>query len=302
MTEILSAPYVLEYSYTRSTGPVVGRFLESLRYEQLEGVKTADGRVLCPPLEYDEEGEPTTGEFVPLRPSGTVKSWSWVQEPRTGHPLDRAFAWALIQIDGADNAMVHIVDAENAKRMETGMRVRLRWAEEKNGTIRDIECFEPISPILPSPVHVEYKVNPGRHYSAYLRGLQQGKLIGGRDPQLGKVYVPPRAADPMTGEPTSEYVEVADEGVLTTFTIIRIPFEGQKLKPPYCFGAIVLDGADMPIYHLISGVPHEDIRMGMRVRAKWKPPEEWEPSLENILYFEPTGEPDAPFESYKEHL
>ena len=302
MTEILSAPYVLEYSYTRSTGPVVGRFLESLQYEQLEGVKTADGRVLCPPLEYDEEGEPTTGEFVPLRPSGTVKSWSWVQEPRTGHPLDRAFAWALIQIDGADNAMVHIVDAEKAKQMQTGMRVRLRWAEQKNGTIRDIECFEPISPILPGPVHIEYKVNPGRHYSAYLRGLQQGKLIGGRDPQLGKVYVPPRAADPMTGEPTSEYVEVADEGVLTTFTIIRIPFEGQKLKPPYCFGAIVLDGADMPIYHLISGVPHEDIRMGMRVRAKWKPPEEWETSLENILYFEPTGEPDAPFESYKEHL
>jgi hypothetical protein len=302
MSDILSAPYVLEYSYTRSTGPVVGRFLESLRYEQLEGVKTADGRVLCPPLEYDEQGEPTTGELVPLRPSGTVKSWSWVQEPRAGHPLNRAFAWALIQIDGADNAMVHVVDAEKAKRMQTGMRVRLRWAEKKNGTILDIECFEPISPIMPGPVHVEYKVNPGRHYSAYLRGLQQGKLIGGRDPQLGKVYVPPRAADPMTGEPTSEYVEVADEGVLTTFTIIRIPFEGQKLKPPYCFGAIVLDGADMPIYHLISGVPHEDIRMGMRVKAKWKPPEEWEPSLENILYFEPTGEPDAPFESYKEHL
>lgn len=302
MNEILSAPYVLEYSYTRSTGPIVGRFLESLRYEQLEGVKTVDGRVLCPPLEYDEEGQPTTGEFVPLRPSGTVKSWSWVQEPRTGHPLDRPFAWALIQIDGADNAMVHVVDGETAKRMQTGMRVRLRWAGEKNGTIRDIECFEPISPILLSPVHVEYKVNPGRHYSAYLRGLQQGKLIGGRDPQLGKVYVPPRAADPMTGEPTSEYVEVADEGVLTTFTIIRIPFEGQKLKPPYCFGAIVLDGADMPIYHLISGVPHDDIRMGMRVKAKWKPPEEWEPSLENILYFAPTGEPDAPFESYKEHL
>jgi hypothetical protein len=42
--------------------------------------------------------------------------------------------------------------------------------------------------------------------------------------------------------------------------------------------------------------------MGMRVRAKWKPKEQWVTSLENILYFEPTGEPDAPFESYKEHL
>jgi uncharacterized OB-fold protein len=281
---------------------VVGRFLESLRYEVLEGVKTADGRVLCPPLEYDEQGEATTGEFVRLRPSGTVKTWSWVAEPRTGHPFDGPFAWALIQIDGADNAMVHVVDAGSPKRMQTGMRVRLRWANQKCGTIRDIACFEPISPYMPGPVHLEYQVNPGHHYSAYLRGLEQGKLIGGRDPQLGKVYVPPRAADPMTGSPTCEYVEVADQGVLTTFTIIRIPFEGQKLKPPYCFGAIVLDGADMPIYHLISGVPHDEIRMGMRVKAKWKPEDQWETSLENILYFEPTGEPDVPFDHYKEHL
>jgi len=302
MSEILSAPYVLEYTYTRSTGPVVGRFLESLRYELLEGVKTADGRVLCPPLEYDEEGEPTTGEFVGLRPSGTVKSWSWVQEPREGHPLDRPFAWALIQIDGADNSMVHVVDAGKAKRMATGMRVRLRWAGEKTGTIRDIACFEPISPFMPSPLRLEYDVHPGLHSTAYLRGLLEGKLIGGRDPASGKVYVPPRAADPVTGNPTSEYVEVADLGVLTTFTVIHIPFEGQKLKPPYCFGAIVLDGADIPIYHLISGVPYDEIRMGMRVKAKWKPRDQWETSLENILYFEPTGEPDAPFDSYKEHL
>jgi uncharacterized OB-fold protein len=302
MSDILSAPYVLEYTYTRSTGPVVGRFLESLRYEVLEGVKTADARVLCPPLEYDEAGEPTTGEFVQLQPSGTVRSWSWVQEPRTGHPLKRPFAWALIQIDGADNAMLHVVDAGMAKRMRTGMRVRLRWSAEKNGTIRDIACFEPISPFMPAPVHLDYLVIPGQHYTEYLRGLQQGKLIGGRDPQSGKVYVPPRAADPVTGNPTSEYVEVSDTGVLTTFTIIRIPFEGQKLKPPYCFGAIVLDRADMPIYHLVSGLPYDEIRMGMRVKAKWKPKEQWEPSLENILYFEPTGEPDAPFESYKEHL
>ena len=58
----------------------------------------------------------------------------------------------------------------------------------------------------------------------------------------------------------------------------------------------------MPIYHLISGIPYDEVRMGMRVKAKWKPREEWTTSLENILFFEPTGEPDVPFESYKEHL
>jgi hypothetical protein len=40
----------------------------------------------------------------------------------------------------------------------------------------------------------------------------------------------------------------------------------------------------------------------MRVKAKWRPEAEWTTSLENIAYFEPTGEPDVPFDDYKEHL
>ena len=135
-----------------------------------------------------------------------------------------------------------------------------------------------------------------------LRGFEQGKIIGGKCSTTGKVYVPPRGSSPVDGKPTEEYVELAHTGVLTTFTVVRIPFEGQKLPPPYCFGAIVLDNADLPLYHLISGVPYDEIRMGMRVKAKWKPRDQWETSVENILYFEPTGEPDAAFETYSEHL
>ena len=42
--------------------------------------------------------------------------------------------------------------------------------------------------------------------------------------------------------------------------------------------------------------------MGMRVEAVWVEPEELRPTLESIKYFRPTGEPDAPYDSYKEHL
>ena len=46
---------VLEFpgGYTRTTGPVIGRFLTELRDGRLVGVRTAAGRVLVPPLEYD---------------------------------------------------------------------------------------------------------------------------------------------------------------------------------------------------------------------------------------------------------
>ena len=155
---------------------------------------------------------------------------------------------------------------------------------------------------IETPVRLRYTVYPGRDRRRYLGGLAEGKIIGGRCPETGKVYVPPRAAVPVTGKPTTDIVEVEDRGVLTTFCVVRIPFEGQKLEPPYVFGAIVLDGADLPIYHLISGIPTEEIRMGLRVKARWKPPEQWGPTLESIEFFEPSGEPDASFDSFKEHL
>ena len=49
-------------------------------------------------------------------PEGVVTSWTWVDEPNPNHPLDRPFAFALIQLDGADTAMVHVVDGWLEKR------------------------------------------------------------------------------------------------------------------------------------------------------------------------------------------
>lgn len=139
--EVLSAPYVLEYTYQRSTGPVIGRFLTALRDGRIEGVRTPGGRVLVPPLEYDPETGEATGEPVEVSAEGVVTTWAWVESPRRFHPLPRPFAWALIRLDGADTAMLHAVDGP----VRTGARVRARWRAERIGSIRDIECFEVIA-------------------------------------------------------------------------------------------------------------------------------------------------------------
>jgi uncharacterized OB-fold protein len=138
----LSAPYVLEYTYRRSVGPVLGEFLAGLRDGRILGARTAGGRVLVPPAEYDPEtSEPVTG-LVEVGTSGVVVTWAWVVAPRPKHPLDRPFAWALVKLDGADTAMLHAVDAGSMARMRTGMRVVARWSAERKGEIGDIECFE----------------------------------------------------------------------------------------------------------------------------------------------------------------
>ena len=142
----LTAPHVLEYPYTRSVGPVLGRFFAGLRERRIIGIRMADGRVLVPPQEYDPETSAALDEFVDVGDAGVVTAWAWVAQPRPKHPLQHPFAFALIRLDGAGTPMLHVVHTGREAAMATGMRVRARWRDETQGDIHDIVCFEPEAP------------------------------------------------------------------------------------------------------------------------------------------------------------
>lgn len=135
--------FTMELPYRRSVGPAVGAFLTALRDGRLVGSRTPAGRVIVPPLEYDPDTGDAVDEIVDVPDRGVVTQWAWVEEPLRYHPLDRPFAWALIQIDGADTSMLHALDTGGADRVATGMRVAARWRAERRGHLTDIECFEP---------------------------------------------------------------------------------------------------------------------------------------------------------------
>ena len=250
-----------------------------------------------------------------MRPGWTA---CWQAEPTAGQPLSEPFAWALIKLDGADTALLHAVDAGDPSGIKTGDRVHAHWAEEPVGSIHDIAYFaigetpeatpeaaaddrEPVTMIV-TPISVEIQHTASVPESAYLRALRDGKLLGARTGADGKVYFPAREADPATGKVLDTFVELPDKGIVTTFAIINIPFAGQRIKPPYVAAYILLDGADIPFLHLIQEIDVADVRMGMRVEAVWRHPEERDFGIDNIEYFRPTGEPDADYDSYKHHL
>ncbi|MBG0565068.1 Zn-ribbon domain-containing OB-fold protein [Actinoplanes aureus] len=296
----------IAFDYTRSLGPVLGRFMAGLRDRRVLGSRTADGRVHVPPVEYDPVTcEPVT-DLVEVSPTGTVLSWTWTEGQSSG--------WALVRLDGADTALLHTVGAGAREHLRTGLRVRIRWAGDRTGHIRDIECFEPgeaeATPetaegepvaIMTTPIRLSYRHTTSDEEDRYLRALAEGRLIGQRCPACHKVYVPPRVC-PADGVAPDEVVEIADRGMVTTFCVVNVPFAGQRLDPPYVVAQVLLDGADIPIQHLILGVGAEQVRMGLRVAAVWRDREQWSFTPENIAHFEPTGEPDAPYESYAEHL
>ncbi|HMU81510.1 MAG TPA: OB-fold domain-containing protein, partial [Microthrixaceae bacterium] len=82
--------------------------------------------------------------IVRVGTEGTVTSWSWVAEPRSEQALESPHALAFIRLDGADTAMLHVIDAPGPDSVRTGGRVRIRWADEPQGLITDIACFEPV--------------------------------------------------------------------------------------------------------------------------------------------------------------
>ena len=155
------------------------------------------------------------------------------------------------------------------------------------------EAQEPVTHIkTPIAIHYDYSVGAGQ--STFLRAIREGRILGARCPDTGKVYVPPRLSSVETASPMTELVELPDRGVVYTYCIVNIRFYDQVLEIPYAYAYIVLDGADSAIMHLIQECPVEEIRPGMRVEAVWKDPSEWTESMENIRYFKPTGEADLP--------
>ena len=131
-TDPFVATFALDYTYRRSLGPVLSRFFTALRDRELLGARTATGRVVVPPCEYDPETGADIVDLIPVGPLGTVTSWSLTND---------SAGWALVRLDGADTALLHRIEAS---ALQTGQRVRPRWATETTGTLEDIVCFEPI--------------------------------------------------------------------------------------------------------------------------------------------------------------
>ena len=140
---VLTEDFVLKYPYRRSVGPVLGAFFTALSAGKILGVRTANGDVVVPPVEYDPQSGASCSDLVEVGPSGQVTSWTWQAAPRERHPLQRPFAWALVRLDGASSDFLHAVEVADPADMKNGMRVRATFREEPQGGIQDLRCFVP---------------------------------------------------------------------------------------------------------------------------------------------------------------
>jgi uncharacterized OB-fold protein len=322
--------YTIEYPYTRTVGPVVGPFLTALRDGRILGIRCGN-RVLCPPIEFDPDtAETLPPDFVEVGPSGSIENWTWIAEPTHKHPFQEPFAFALVKLDGADTAMTHAVKAAGPEAMSTGMRVRAQFREERAGAITDVyfvpeadardQAIEPGEGEVEISTHLislPYDDTLYPHNARYAQGLLDGKFIGQRSPASGKIGIPSKGYDAIARVmlTAADDVELSPTGTVISYTVITpIKYHGQKETEPYLSATIFLDGADQALAQQdIRNIPMDEFRVGMRLRAVFKPAAErniddvdndWMyPTIGDVVErWEPTGEPDVPHEDFPEHI
>jgi len=321
--------FTLEYPYTRTLGPVIGPFLTALRDGRILGIRCGS-RVLCPPIEFDPDtGETLSPDFVEVGPAGSVENWTWIAEPSRKHPFQEPFAFALVKLDGADTAMTHAVKAAGPEAMSTGMRVRAQFRDERAGAITDVyfvpECDARDQSITPGEGEVDisthlisltYNDTLYPHAARYAHGLLDGKFIGQRI-SGDKVAIPGKGYDAIARVMLTEAddVELAPTGTVLSYTVITpVKYRGQKETEPYLSATIILDGAGQSLVQQdIRSVPFDEFRVGMRLRAIFKPAAErkiddvdndWMyPSIGDVVErWEPTGESDVPLDELPESM
>jgi uncharacterized OB-fold protein len=90
----------------------------------------------------------------------------------------------------------------------------------------------------------------------------------------------------------NEYIPLEDTGTVNTFSLCYVTWDVKRIKDPQIPAVIEIDGASPlhGIMHMLGEVDPQRVKIGMRVKAVWKPPEERQGSVTDILYFKPLVE------------
>ena len=134
--------------------------------------------------------------------------------------------------------------------------------------------------VIEGKMALPYQYFAGAVGSKFIVALRDAKkILGVRCDRCNKTFVPPRqTCERCFASLTDHWVEVEPTGAVTGFTVVRYAEPYQPKEPPYVLALIKLDGADVPIAHILECGDVGKARIGMRVRAVFS-----EQGRDNIL-------------------
>jgi len=140
-----------------------------------------------------------------------------------------------------------------------------------------------------------YAWSAGEAMSRFLEELQRGRLIARTCKGCDRILFPPRMFCELCFRPTDAWTYVLDTGTIETYSISYLDTNAKRISVPILVGVVSLDGASptMGLMHYFGEMTPEDLRIGMRVKAVWRPPEERRGSVLDLAYFRPLREGEA---------
>jgi uncharacterized OB-fold protein len=95
----------------------------------------------------------------------------------------------------------------------------------------------------------------------------EARLLGARTVG-GQVIVPPQEYD-ANGEAIEQLVEVGPGGEIVSWAWVPNPRPLAPLDRPFAWALIRLDGADVPMIHVVDAPDESRLVRGARVRPRW---------------------------------
>jgi uncharacterized OB-fold protein len=134
-------------SFVVSVGATGTTFLKAIRDEKkIMGIKCPScGKVYVPPRSHCPTCFSRMSEWVDLSGKGTLSSYTVVRYEEPYLPKPVPFAYGVIQMDGADTGMAHILGEVDLDKIKVGMRLEPVFKDEREGSILDIDYFKPSS-------------------------------------------------------------------------------------------------------------------------------------------------------------
>ncbi len=142
---------------------------------------------------------------------------------------------------------------------------------------------------IPWKLDARYAWDAGVALSRYLNGFKEGRILGSHCPSCKRTVVPPRIFCELCFRPMSDYVDLQDTGTVNTFSLCYVTWDMRRLKEPMMPAVIDIDGAskNMGIMHLLGEVDPKAVKVGMRVKAVWKPARQRTGAVTDISHWKP---------------
>ncbi|MBU2513444.1 Zn-ribbon domain-containing OB-fold protein [bacterium] len=115
--------------------------------------------------------------------------------------------------------------------------------------------------------------------------MEKGDFVASKCPDCGTMAIYPLSYCEQCFAEVTEFVSVGLEGELYSFTECHYDFQGKQHVEPHIMGLIRFEGVDGGIIHRVQAGTG-GLKLGMKVKAKLKPANEREGSVDDILYFE----------------